>query len=441
MGIVDKVKQFINDLVASMQRTQLYSTEHLIFKKSVDKAYESLKEALKEREKLIIGIISDEFAFEKEIFFELSNLTLAKKAIIFFQERGIEKIVFYPYVSKDELNMFIAFLVNPSKEQIKMDLEQYLVSLGIKNITVGKVKAPDSISTKESEPINFPGIYENYLKVFSEYAQGLLDSKAADFSSLKIAVGDIMEHLFTHHQEILKLTAVRRPDISSSIHSANTSIFAMYFSFKAGFSKKDILDMGIAALFHDIGKIYIARRVEGFADIKSHTRQGAEALLKYVDALGVLPVIVSFEHHLKFNSGEYPGLPSGYTPHIASSIISICDVYDALSQRNSSKRNYPPDGIYKLMMEERGRAFDPDLLDIFFRIIGVWPIGTIVSLNDGTIAVVRMESEEDAFCPQVETIYPQDRRKLIDLRERKEELRIERALNPFTEGKDYLHQA
>ena len=200
-------------------------------------------------------------------------------------------------------------------------------------------------------------------------------------------------------------------------------------------------------MFHDIGKIYITERIlnkedklaEGeLASIRNHAELGAEMLLKYVDKLGILPVLVSFEHHLRYDLKGYPKLPFKYKPHIASSIVSICDVYDALYQRRSYKRDYPPDTIYNIMIREKGSAFDPGLLDNFFRMIGIWPIGTVVLLNDGRVAVVREENEDDIFVPKIEVIYPQDKKEVIDLKYRKAELRIERALNPFAEGKDYL---
>jgi hypothetical protein len=90
------------------------------------------------------------------------------------------------------------------------------------------------------------------------------------------------------------------------------------------------------------------------------------------------------------------------------------------------------------MMREKGKYFEPNLLDKFFRIMGVWPIGTLILLSDSRIAVVRQENEEDIFCPKVEVIKPEDKKELIDLKEAKGKIRIERALNPFTEAKSYL---
>lgn len=91
------------------------------------------------------------------------------------------------------------------------------------------------------------------------------------------------------------------------------------------------------------------------------------------------------------------------------------------------------------MMKEKGTFFDPSLIDKFFEIVGVWPIGSIVSLSDGRVAVVRDENEDDIESPKVEVIHPQEQRELIDLHERKGSLKIEHFLNPWKEGKDFLH--
>ncbi len=448
MDTIGKVKKILNDLIASLQKARLYSTDHLIFKNSVNSIYKNLQDVLREKGELVIGIVSGEFAFEKEIFFELSNFDLAKNAIVFLQEKGIEKIVFYPHLNEDELYMFITFLVNPLREQIKTNLDDYLITLGIRNIAVSKIKAPDTISMMEEDSTIDHSIYGNYLEVFSKCVEVILNNRAANFSTLKITMTEIMEQLCLEHQKILKFIVMKKQGITALPHSVNVSILTMYFSFKLGFSRRDIFDMGIAALFHDIGKIYIGGRISGnenkltekeSTDIKSHTQWGAGILLKYIDTFGVLPVLVSFEHHLRYDSKGYPRISFRYKPHIASFIVSICDVYDTLSQRRSPKYNYPADAIYSLMMKEVGRAFDPDLLGIFFRIIGVWPIGTIVLLRDSSVAIVRQENEENMFAPRVEIIYTQDRREIIDLKDSKEDLTIERALNPFTEGKAYLH--
>lgn len=196
--------------------------------------------------------------------------------------------------------------------------------------------------------------------------------------------------------------------------------------------------------FHDIGKVYVSRKIIKKADkltdvefsaVKSHTVLGAEILLNYVETLGILPVVVAFEHHLKYNLQGYPKVPFLQPLHMASLIVTICDVYDALTQRRSYKRDYPPEMIYEIMLRERGALFDPDLFDKFFLIMGVWPVGTIVRLTDQSVGIVRREGTTSIFTPVVDIVYPKKLPDLVDIATAK--IKIEKSLNPLTEGKDF----
>lgn len=441
----EKIENSLRELISTLQIARLYPDWHPQFKKAIDKAYISLEDALREREELVVGIIGEELAFGKEIFFSLS--TIAQPAILYLKERGIERIVFYHGLRSEELAKFITFLITP-KDQIKHEAQEALSLLGIKNILVGKIKASSlSLEDKVKKSINYLSIYEDSLGKVTHSLETVLNGEGLDPSVLRFIVGNVMENLLGRYQDFLNLATVKRYDVKTFSHILNVSILSMFFSSKIGFTKEEVLDIGIAALFHDIGKIHISRKIiqkpaqlteEEFATMKSHVIIGADILLKYVDALGILPVVVSFEHHLKYNLSGYPKLSFYQKPHIASLIVSICDVYDALSQRRGYKRDYPPKMIYELMVKEKGTSFEPSLLDRFFKILGVWPQGTIVVLSDARIAVVREENEDDIFSPKVEVIAPADKKEVIDLAPVKEKLKIERSLNLLREGQEYL---
>jgi hypothetical protein len=121
-----------------------------------------------------------------------------------------------------------------------------------------------------------------------------------------------------------------------------------------------------------------------------------------------------------------------------SFIVSICDVYDALAQRRTYKRDSPPNEIYEIMIKDRGRLFHPEILDRFFEVTGVWPVGTIVTLNNKDIAVVRETNENDIFGPKVEVISPPENKRFVDIEKEKQLINIVAAVNPFSEGKKYL---
>lgn len=440
-----KIEDSFRDLISALQTARLYPDWHPEFKKSIDRAYAALRDVLRERQNLVIGIVGEELAFEKEIFFDLSKAS--RQFILYLKERGIERIEFTQGLENEELSKFITFLTTP-KEELRHEPEEALPLLGIKNIIAGKIKVSSSaLNDKVEKAIDYLSLYENSLDKFTDSLEKVLNEQEIDHLSLRLNVSNVMESLLGRYQEFLNFATMKRYDLRTFFHVINVSILSMYFSSKMGLAKEEILDIGTAALFHDIGKLYISRKIlqkpaqltaEEFSEIKSHVIIGSEILLKYVDTLGELPVVICFEHHLRYDLSGYPKVSFYKKPHIASLIVSICDIYDALSQRRGYKNDYPPKMIYDLMMKAKGTTFEPHLLDRFFKIIGVWPVGTIVALSDGRIAVVRQENEDDIFSPRVEVIAPEDKREAIDLKMAEGRNKIERSLNPLNEGKEFL---
>jgi putative nucleotidyltransferase with HDIG domain len=444
--MLEKIEVAFRDLLASLQVAKLYETRHPMFNKSVDKAYQSLQSALAEREELVIGIVGEELAFEKEIFFDLSKLL--KPTILYLKDRGMERIAFHRGLQREELSKFIEFLVAP-KEEIKKDFQEHLSFAGIKNISAGKLQVSSGAKAQgNQQSMLSASVYESSVAEASRSLESILNTEAIDHLAFRFAINNVLENLITQHRDFLKLITLRRYDLGTFAHLLNVSTLSMYFASKIGFSKDIVLDMGVAGLLHDIGKLYISRKVitkkdkltdKEFAQMESHTVLGAELLLHYTDTLGILPVVVALEHHLRYNLSGYPKLAFPRKLHISSLIVCICDVYDALSERRGYKTDYPPDMIYNMMLKEKGTTFDPVLVDKFFAIVGIWPIGSIVALNDARVAIVIGENEDDVTSPKVRVIHPEDNKEAIDLKYTKDKINIERFLNPWKEGQEYLH--
>jgi putative nucleotidyltransferase with HDIG domain len=437
------VENSFRGLVAALQTAKLYGTEHAKFFKFLDKAYEGFQEAFKGREELVFGIVADELAFEKEVLFDLSRA--AKPSIVYIRSRGIEKMDFRRLMTKEELRKLLELLVLPKEEAVR-DPQDMLTSMGVKNIIVGKIK-----DAKEKdgvmEAINYLTMFDNSLDNFNRSLENVLQSRELDHTDLRFNVSMIFENLATRHSDFLKLTSMKRYDLTTFSHILNVSILSMFFATKLGIPKEEVLEIGTAALFHDIGKTYISRKilrktdklsVEEFETIKGHTVLGAEMLLKYVDTLGVLPVVVAFEHHLKSDFKSYPKMAFPRKSHLASAIIGVCDIYDALSTRRSYKASLAPVVVYEILMKEKEKLPYPGLVDDFFKVMGVFPIGTLVVLSDSRVAVVREENEGEIFSPKVEVVSPPDKKEMIDLLTDRSGLKIDKSLDPLLEGKPYI---
>lgn len=439
----DKIKSCFIYLMNTIQAGKIYSENHPKFKEFIERLYAVIEEILESRKELTLGIVKGELAWENEIFF---NLTQKMGPLIaFLEESRIERIIFQQGLRFEELHGFAVFLAR-TRRLDKVDEQEYFNLHGIQNIRAGRLRALVKGETPEGAVDEIRMKYENSIQSVSHSLNQVLNEEEIDYLDLRFNVLSLMEDFVGRHQDLLNLVAVKEKDLATFAHLLNVTLLTMFFAAKLEFPKDDVLDLGIAALYHDVGKLGISLGIllkrtklaeQEYIQIRDHPVLGAKILDGYKETLGILPVIVAFEHHVRYDQTGYPKLAYPKKPHPASMMVSICDVYDALALKRSYKKDYPPDKIHEIMNLEKGKMFDPQLLDKFFRFMGIWPVGTIVALSDGRVAIVREVHEADPRGPTVEVIDPQEHKEAIDLSKTKE-LRVTEALNPHGKGKKYL---
>ncbi len=440
----DQVKLCFIYLMNALQAGKIYAGDHPTFLEYLEKLYAGIQEVLEARKDLILGVIGGEPAWEDEIFFNLRG-KLAP-LIDFLNKNDVERIVFQQGLRLEELKQFIIFLTR-TKRISNVSEEEYFRLHGIQNIRAGRVRAlVKGVGGDESEAVALKTRFEGAVQAVSHSLNVVLEEEEVDYLDLRFNILGIMEDFVGRHQELLNLVSVKNRDLVTFVHLLNVSLLAMFFASRLEFAKDDVLDLGIAALYHDVGKLYISLKIiqkksklseKEFGQVRNHPILGAKILEGYKDSLGILPLVVAYEHHVRYDMTGYPKAAFPRRPHPASQMISICDVYDALALRRSYKKDYPPDKIYELMSLERGKIFDPALLDRFFQFMGVWPVGTLVDLSDGRVGVVRRVGDKDIFRPTVEVVAPENQGETVDLAAR-DDLRITGSLNPFGRGKPFL---
>jgi HD-GYP domain-containing protein (c-di-GMP phosphodiesterase class II) len=438
----DKIKICFIYLMNAIQAGKIYTGDHPKFKEYLNRLFGVVQEILEDRKELVLGIVGGEVAWEDEIFFNLhGKLGLL---IDFLEKNNVERIIFQQGLRFEELREFIIFLTRVKRQQ-KISEQEYFNLHGIQNIRAGKLRT--MVQEEEASEVDETRVrYEGSVQTVSHAINVVLEEEEVDYLDLRFNILGIMEDFVGRHQELLNLVSVKRRDLVTFVHLLNVTLLAMFFASKLQFAKDDVLDLGIAALYHDVGKLYISLKViqkkdklsEGeFVQVRNHPLLGAKILDGYKDALGVLPIVVSYEHHLRYDMAGYPKSPYARRPHPASMMVSICDVYDALALKRSYKKDYPPEKIHELMMLEKGKIFDPQLLDKFFQFMGVWPVGTLVSLSDERVGVVQAVNGQDIERPSVRIIAPANEGEIVDLI-KVGDVRILESLNPQNEGAKYL---
>jgi HD-GYP domain-containing protein (c-di-GMP phosphodiesterase class II) len=255
---------------------------------------------------------------------------------------------------------------------------------------------------------------------------------------------------------MIGLTNIKNYDEYTLNHSTNVTVLSICFGRRLGLERKELVDLGVSAFFHDIGKIEIPEEIlnkpgklddNEFDIIKTHPWHGAQKLacLKELSILPVTAINVAMEHHIWANleGGGYPKYWKKDHTDFFSKIVKICDFFDAVTTaRIYRKKTATREEATSWMLEKIGTEFDAVLLKVFANMIGIYPIGSLVVLDAKEWGIVIETNPDIALmtCPKVKIIADKDGNKMdggiIDLAEKDPETekfkkKIVKTLDPF----------
>jgi putative nucleotidyltransferase with HDIG domain len=180
-------------------------------------------------------------------------------------------------------------------------------------------------------------------------------------------------------------------------HSLNVCILSLLFGRHLGLTDQQLSDLGYAALLHDVGEIKVPQAIldkhsrgltpEEKKQMEMHTQYGAEILLNTPDIPG-MAIEVARSHHERVNGKGYPKGLRDIEINYFSRLVSIVDVYEIVTNHPGAKVPVSCQDALKSIYMMRGSFFDRDLVEEFIKCLGIYPIGSVVELNTGEIAIV-----------------------------------------------------
>lgn len=231
-------------------------------------------------------------------------------------------------------------------------------------------------------------------------------------SNARSVVENIVSEIVSNKNMTYPMTDMKLFDDYTYYHSVNVMVNAVVLGFSMGLSKIVLYKLGLGALMHDIGKIFVPKEIlekqdrlteEEFAIIKKHSKDGYD-YLKKVESFPSESNLAVLTHHEKFNGFGYPdGIMADQIP-IFGRILAVADVFDALISDRPYRKAMMPAEAVEYIVGGSGEQFDPKVVDAFIEKISPYPIGTHVVLSNGQKAIVVKNRPKFGLRPKVMVI-------------------------------------
>lgn len=206
----------------------------------------------------------------------------------------------------------------------------------------------------------------------------------------------LMKEVIENPGAMVHLTDIRTCDGYTFGHSVNVCVLSTLTGIQLGYNRFQLKELSLGALLHDAGKMLIAKEILTKAgpltvnerkSMEHHPTLGFDILRRQGD-IPLVSAHVAFQHHEKFNGTGYTRGLKGIHIHEYARIVAIADVYDAITSDRPYKEGSLPHQAYEIMLSLANTHFDPTILRTFLNQIAIYPVGSIVRLTTGEIAVV-----------------------------------------------------
>lgn len=379
--------QMLSQITAAVTNTSLYSPAHPQVRQYMEKAYSVLSAMLQDRPEVTILLVGNDLVAENKPL--PSTGTYVINFIRVLRKKSIERLTFVAGMPREELEGFIQDLASVDAVSIR---SRPFIKLGKVEVRVRQTgdkegrEGNGSGSAAEGGPVQ--GLRQDVLEELAALTTTELDELKEMYLQIKkykqINVRGIDEivkgFVKGFRQEINPLSLLASLKSSHEYtftHVTNVGILAMTLAEALGFRGEHLHQIGVASLLHDVGKLLVPEDILNKAGkltederkvIEAHTIKGAHYLMG-LEGIPKLSVLAALEHHLRYDGSGYPSLKGGWQPNIASQIIAVADVFDAMRSRRSYQEPQPMEKIIEVFQKGRGKSFNPQIVENFLAMI------------------------------------------------------------------------
>lgn len=402
--IQEGAKHFVNHFAILLKTAQIHEPTNVALEQALEKFLSSGNPFIESEKGIAIEIVGDYiFINGVRLRYSLDSLINFDYLVREFKKRELGSVFFKEPLEPKEMKIFAYILAgtDPKSQTPFEKLDDALSEADLYKISIDKLKkVKEDLEESVDKRKTVKKTYFRAVSLTKGVMSAIKSGEKVNLKKAKRVVESIVDSILNEEFSLIGMTAIKDYDEYTYNHSVNVSILSIALGQRIGLSKKALTELGVVALFHDIGKVNVPTEIlnkpTNFSDteweiIRKHPIWGAKVILNLrgLDEIAIRAIIVAYEHHLNYDFTGYPKVTRKFDLDLFGRVVTISDQYDAMtSARVYSRIPMPPDRALSLMMERSGSYMDPLLLKIFVNMIGIYPSGTLVMLDTKELGLV-----------------------------------------------------
>lgn len=272
-------------------------------------------------------------------------------------------------------------------------------------------------STLEQELDPAQAAYRHGADIITALMEDARLGKSLNITGAKKAVADMARSIVRNPDALVCLVQGKDKKLYTEMHSLRTCILALVFGRHIGLPEDKLQLLGLGGLLHDLGKARVSQDIlhkperlspMEFELMKKHVLFGAAMLKQHPATPSIVPYIAAHHHERYDGRGYLRGL-KGIHINQFTRMITIVDSYDAIISDRPHSAGVSVQQALKMMFAGKGKEFDPCLVEQFIQCIGIYPIGSLVELNNGHVGVVVNINRERYLRPKIALVLNADK--------------------------------
>ncbi len=417
--------EFVLKFSRLLKGASIYDRKNVNIHRLIQECLPVINDIVRSEGGLFFKIVRDNYFFNNiRIQVRADKYSVFKSFGQKLRKRWIGEIEFLEAITAEPLREFVYLLsgLEINNESNSLYVMKQLEYRDIEGIQVAKLefyKDEEIYVDSEDQKRRSKEIYFKSINLVKEVSDSIKNQKLLNVRKAKRLMQNAVNAILQDETTLLGLATIKNYDEYTFNHSVNVAIYAIAIGQRIGVPKKHLSYLGMAGLFHDMGKVQIPKEIlnktgkltsEEWTVIRAHPLIGAKTVMKMKEwgELSTRMINGAFEHHLKYDLTGYPRLTRKVRLSLFGKIITLADFYDALVRpRVYNRFPYVSEKILGIMLERSGRDFDPALVKVFVNMLGIFPLGTLVLLDTNEMGVVTKihEDAEAIDRPQVCMIY------------------------------------